>query len=112
MNIIDKFYFSMINSGTSKIKIITGLLFLAIGVVGLLASFMEPTKNFLFDNLRSTGFMIFGIALLLSSANVLSSWNIGDERFPVGLRKYIIILFELFGFLFIAIGYIYIFLIK
>jgi len=112
MNIIDRFYYSMLSSGTTKIKIITGIIFLLIGIIGLLASLMEPTAAFLYDNLRSIGFLLFGIALLLSSERILSNWNIDNERYPAGFRKFIIILFEISGFLLIATGYIYIFFIK
>ncbi|GEM_PF-4696654 len=109
MNVIDKYYYKMLNSASSKTKIITGFLFLAIGALGLLASFMEPTKNFTFDNIRSIGFLIFGISLLLSSVLILSTWEIDNDRFPIGIRKLLIILFQVFGFLFIIIGYIRIF---
>ena len=107
MNWLDKLYYSTLNSNTTGAKIITGWVFLALGIFILLAG----DQN-VFTIIRGLGFVFFALGSFLAVERLFVNWQIGPEKFPIGFRKFLIIFFDFIGLIFIATGFVYIFFFK
>lgn len=99
MNIIDKIYYSLQKDASPVTKIFTALVFLILGFAGFFLANDEVVQN-----LGALAMIFFGIASLFSVHIFLSQWNIDDDRFPYGIRKYIIIILQMSGFILILIA--------
>ncbi len=99
MNIIDKIYYSLQKDASPVTKIFSALVFLILGFGGFLLA-----NDKVVQNLGALAMIFLGIASLLSVHTFLSGWNIDDDRFPHGIRKYIIIIFQMSGFILILIS--------
>ncbi len=107
MNWLDNLYYRTLNSSSSGAKIVTGWVFVALGVVVFLTAGQE-----IFTIIRGLGFVMFGIGSFLSAEQIFGNWQIGPERFPIGFRKFLIIFLDFTGLILISIGFIYIFFFK
>jgi len=99
MNIIDKIYYSLQKDASPATKIFTALVFLILGFGGFLLGNGEVVQN-----LGVLAMIFLGIASLFSVHTFFSEWNIDDDRFPYGIRKYIIIILQMSGLILIFIA--------
>ena len=104
MNFIDKIYYSTLNSSTTSAKIFTGWILLLIALLAYLTG-----ANDLFANIRVLGFIFLSLGSFLSAESIFKNWQIGGERFPVRVRKFLIIFFDFIGLAFLVVGFIYFF---
>ena len=107
MNVIDKIYYSLQKDTRPSSKVLNALVFLIVGIGGFLL-----TKDNIYQTLGAIAMFLLGIASFLSVHSFLPRWDIDDENFPNGLRKYIIIIFQLFGIILILLAVLLMILLK